>query len=357
MELERDIAAFLGTQACIIYAQGFSTVSSVIPSFSKRGDVIVADRGVSFAVQKGIQISRSTIRWYDHNDMGSLERVLETLRREDIKYRRKLTRKFIVTEGLFEGDGQICDLPRIVGPSSFPPARACSKVLQIELKKRYKYRLVLEESWSIGTLGKTGRGLTEHFGIPGSEIDILVGSMANSFNSAGGFCAGSTEVVEHQRINSAAVVYSAALPPLLATSASETIAILRERGSAIMTALGARTATIRKTLDSIPGTATPSDPLSPLIHICLQPTTKSSPKTIVDLPFDQAESVLQSVVDSSLERGVLVARAKKVWEMEMDPMVPSLRICVSAALTDREAKQAAEVIKRCVVEAVEAIDV
>lgn len=114
IELENALAAFLGVEAAIIYPQGFTTVCSVIPSFSKRGDVIVADRGVNFAIQKGIQISRSRVRWYDHNDMDSLEEVLEALDREAKRTKAPLTRKFIVTEGLFEGDGQIADLPRLV---------------------------------------------------------------------------------------------------------------------------------------------------------------------------------------------------------------------------------------------------
>jgi len=58
MALEADIARFIGHQSAIIYSQGFSTISSVIPAFSKRGDIIIADRGVSFAIQKGIQVSR-----------------------------------------------------------------------------------------------------------------------------------------------------------------------------------------------------------------------------------------------------------------------------------------------------------
>lgn len=117
IELENALAAFLGVEAAIIYPQGFTTVCSVIPSFSKRGDIIVADRGVNFAIQKGIQISRSRVRWYDHNDMDSLEEVLETLDREAKRTKAPLTRKFIVTEGLFEGDGQIADLPRLVSIS------------------------------------------------------------------------------------------------------------------------------------------------------------------------------------------------------------------------------------------------
>ena len=73
MDLERDIADVLGTESSILYSQGFSTIPCVIPAFAKRGDIIVADRSINFAIQKGLQISRSTVRWYDRNDLKSLE--------------------------------------------------------------------------------------------------------------------------------------------------------------------------------------------------------------------------------------------------------------------------------------------
>lgn len=114
MKTEADVAAFLGTAACIIYAQAFSTISSVIPAFSKRGDIIVADEGVSYAIRRGIQISRSIVRWYKHNDMEDLERILEKVTREQA--RKPLIRRFIITEGLFESFGDMVDLPKIVGP-------------------------------------------------------------------------------------------------------------------------------------------------------------------------------------------------------------------------------------------------
>ena len=114
LDLERDIADFLGTEAAIIYSQGFSTISSVIPAFCKRGDIIVADRGVNFAIQKGIQISRSTVRWFDHNNLNNLEEVLEGVEKERRKKRGELTRRFIVTEGIFERDGDMIDLPKLV---------------------------------------------------------------------------------------------------------------------------------------------------------------------------------------------------------------------------------------------------
>lgn len=179
IQLERSLAQFLGVEAAIIYSHSFSTLSSVIPAFAKRGDIIVADRGINFAIQKGIMISRSTVYWYDHNDLDDLERVL---RRVQSDHRKKpLTRRFIVSEALFEMDGQVVDLHRL-----------------LELKQAYKFRLVLDETWSFGVLGEAGRGITEAFDVPGTDVDIILGSMANGLCSSGGFCAGSFEICEHQ---------------------------------------------------------------------------------------------------------------------------------------------------------------
>lgn len=73
----------------------------------------MADKAVNFAIQKGLQISRSTVRWYEHNDLEDMERVLAGVVREQEK--KPLTRRFIVTEGLFEDVGDMTDLPKIVG--------------------------------------------------------------------------------------------------------------------------------------------------------------------------------------------------------------------------------------------------
>ena len=115
MQTEADIASHLGVPAAIIYAQAFSTISSVIPAFSKRGDIIVADRAVNYSVRKGIQISRSMVYWYDHNNMEDLERVLVKVTKEQA--RKPLTRRFIVTEAMSENVGDLVDLPAVVCPS------------------------------------------------------------------------------------------------------------------------------------------------------------------------------------------------------------------------------------------------
>lgn len=112
MKTEAAIASCLGTEACVIYANAFSTITSVIPSFCKRGDIIVADEAANFSIRKGCQISRSTIRYYKHNNMEDLERVLQKVVKEQAK--KPLTRRFIVTEGLSETVGDCTDLPKLV---------------------------------------------------------------------------------------------------------------------------------------------------------------------------------------------------------------------------------------------------
>jgi serine palmitoyltransferase len=107
--------------------------------------------------------------------------------------------------------GDVVDLPRLV-----------------ELKHRYKFRIILDETWSYGVLGEGGRGVTEAQNVDANQIDMLIGSLAGPICSGGGFCAGSPEVVEHQRIMASAYTYSAALPAMLATTAVETIQILRD---------------------------------------------------------------------------------------------------------------------------------
>lgn len=86
--------------------------------------------------------------------------------------------------------------------------------------------MILDETWSFGVLGRTGRGITEHQNVDAAEVDMIVGSLAGPLCAGGGFCAGSDEIVEHQRISAAAYTFSAALPAMLATTASEVLSML-----------------------------------------------------------------------------------------------------------------------------------
>ncbi|EJD01815.1 serine palmitoyltransferase [Fomitiporia mediterranea MF3/22] len=356
-QLERDIADFLGTEDCILYSQDFSTPASVIGAFCKRGDIIVADRGINFALQKGLQISRSTVRWYDHNDLKSLEDVLQGVEKERRKKKLPLTRRFIVTEGIFEFDGALLDLPKV-----------------IELKEKYKFRLVVDESFSFGSVGRTGRGLTELYNVPASSVDIIIGSIAKSLCSSGAFCAASRIITEHQRINGTSFVFSAAMPPLLAVAASEGIGILRDSPS-VMATLQENVRVIRMVLERVEGIVLTSHSASPTIHITIKPPSASqllpppvdifspstnnpgaagsgksnpnSPLPINPPKFNahEEERVLQAIVEECLVQGVMLTRAKHLRGQELVEPRPSIRISVTSALTKKECEKAAGIVK------------
>lgn len=296
MDCEREIARFLGVPAAIIYAQAFSTISSVIPAFCKRGDIIVADRGVNFSIQKGLQISRSMVRWFNHNDMADLERVLENIAKEQRK--KKLTRRFIVTEGLFENTGDMPDLPCL-----------------IELKTRFKYRVILDETHSFGVLGDSGRGLTEHQHVDPNNVEMIIGSLSHALCAGGGFCAGSIAVVEHQRISSNAYVFSAALPAMLAITAAESIKFLEANSLELIAQLRENVRLLRAQLERSEHIVISSTMENPRVLFCLKKMFGA-----------QEEKVLMDIVDEALLNGVLIIRIKHV-----KPNDESSRVRVLAA--------------------------
>jgi len=199
---------------------------------------------------------------------------------------------------------------------------------------------------------------------------MLLGSVANGLNAGGGFCAGSRVVVEHQRINGSSFIFSAALPALLAVSASEGINILRNSPS-ILNTLQENTRAIRAVLERVDCITIPSHLASPIIHIHVRTpsathllpiaaaTTSASAKPSNpasaaprDAPsFDIAveERLLQDIVDEALAQGVWITRARRLRGQEAIEPRPSIRLAVSAALTRKECERAAGVVKAAVV--------
>ncbi|KAI9804144.1 MAG: hypothetical protein M1825_001546 [Sarcosagium campestre] len=329
---EADIAAFLGAPSCIVYAQAFSTISSVIPAFSKRGDIIVADKAINYACRKGIQISRSTVRWYEHNDMEDLERVLHKVTKEQLK--KPLTRRFIVTEGMFENVGDVIDLPKM-----------------IELKMRYKFRLILDETWSFGVLGMTGRGVTEQQNVDASAVDMIIGSLAGPLCAGGGFCAGSDEIVEHQRISAAAYTFSAALPAMLATTASETLALL-QTNTDILNQLRDNIKTMRGQLDPRSDWVYCASAVeNPIQLVVLKDEVVKSK----NLSFADQQRLLQDIVDETLANGILITRLRDMpsaphstpkdigWQVQ-----PALKLCITTGLSKKETEKAGIVIRHAI---------
>lgn len=133
-----------------------------------------------------------------------------------MKKKLPTTRQFLITEGIFVNTGQLCDLPALV-----------------QLKKKYKYRLIVDESISLGSLGPHGKGISDHYNLDTSLIDILTASMSNAIGSNGGFCAGSKQISEHQRLSGQAYTFSASLPAMLTVAAIEAFSYIENNPDSI----------------------------------------------------------------------------------------------------------------------------
>jgi serine palmitoyltransferase len=114
---------------------------------------------VSFPVQQGLVASRSTIKYFRHNDMAHLRQLFEEQAALDraSPAKAKTIRRFLVAEGLYPNRGDLCPLPEL-----------------IKLKYEFKARIFLDESMSFGVLGKTGRGATEHWGVRVRSFDVFI---------------------------------------------------------------------------------------------------------------------------------------------------------------------------------------
>jgi 7-keto-8-aminopelargonate synthetase-like enzyme len=152
---------------------------------------------------------------------------------------------------------------------------------------------MLDETWSFGVLGRTGRGLTEAQNVDASQVDMLVGSLAGPLCAGGGFCAGTNDVVEHQRISAASYTFSAALPAMLATTASETLNMLQSNPE-ILVQCRENIKTLRAQLDPrsdwVHCTSAPENPVMLLV---LKPDVVNSRR----LTTEEQERVLQECVD------------------------------------------------------------
>jgi len=331
IECEDKIAEFLGTEAALLYSQAVSTAPSVIPCFAKRGDILIVDDAVNLAIQQGILLSRAKVIYYEHNDMESLENQLKMAVALQ-GHRKRLPRRLIITEGLFETTGNSPDLARIVA-----------------LKEKYKFRLLLDESWSLGVLGKSGRGLVEEQQVDRSKIDVTIASLAGAIGTYGGFCAGSAAIVEHQRIVSLAYTFSATEPPYLAACTSLMMDRLREGQMDERIAQLKEKATIfsgelvkSKDIDLISRTD------SPMIIFRINDGQSATFEDDRD-----ASRLLHSVVMASRERGLLVSRMAQIPQYEKFGPVNAIRVYLPESLKPSEVRRAADTLVHSVRQAVQ----
>lgn len=195
--LEEAIAAFLKVEDAIVYSYGYSTIASSVACYCQLGDFVFIDDLCNISIVMGMASRKSTNIYFDHNNPHTFHRILDKVNKQypDAK-------KILILEGIYAKDGSICPLKKFV-----------------KIAKRYKVRIFIDESISFGTLGKEGRGITEYYQININEIDMIIGSLEHALHSNGGFCAGSQNIIEHQRLNSGGYIFSASLQTFSAKAA------------------------------------------------------------------------------------------------------------------------------------------
>ena len=199
-ELEETIANFRGAERAVTYTSGYVTNLTVVSTLLGRGDYVISDKLNHASIVDGCLMSGAKFLRFKHNDMEALE--------ERLKQVPNGSAKLVVADSVFSMDGDILNLPKVV-----------------ELCQKYQAWLMIDEAHSIGVLGKTGRGIEEHFGLLGT-IDIKMGTLSKTIPSVGGYVAGKKDLIEYLRHASRAYIFSAALPPAQAAAAKAAFEVI-----------------------------------------------------------------------------------------------------------------------------------
>ncbi|RMZ53755.1 hypothetical protein APUTEX25_003894 [Auxenochlorella protothecoides] len=303
LELEAEIARFMGAEEAILYSYDIATISSIIPAFANAKDLIVCDEAVNYSIQTGCSLSRARLLTFKHNDLADLQRVLEKVAAEDKRSRKPLNRRFIVVEGIYASLGDMAPL----------------KELMALKEQKFKYRLIVDESLSLGVLGQHGRGAADHFGIPPTAVEIVGASLGTALACIGGFCSGNREMVDHQRLSGLGYCFSASSPPYTAKVTLETFRALREEGPRLRERLAANAAAFRALAAGVPGLRVvggEAAAASPVVHLQLDP----APET-----YEEGDLLLERVVAHVLKHHSILLATAKYSSVETRRPPPSIR--------------------------------
>lgn len=203
IELERELAAFLGCEASLTFVSCWNANEAVIPTLTDGNTVILSDELNHASIIDAMRLARPARKViYPHSDMAALAEGLAAC--------EQTQRKLIVTDGVFSMEGDLARLPDIVG-----------------LAREYDAVVLVDDSHGTGVMGPTGRGVAEHFGLIG-EIDIITTTLGKALGGAAGGCvAAGRQVCSMLAQRSRPQLFSNALPPTVACSALEALRVLK----------------------------------------------------------------------------------------------------------------------------------
>lgn len=210
-ELEERLAKFEKKEAAYLLNYGYQGMVSIIDSLCTRNDVIVYDSESHACIMDGIFLHKAKggkSFVFPHNDMERADRMLKFATKNAEESNGGI---LLITEGVFGMSGDLGNLPGI-----------------IELKKKYNFRLMIDDAHGFGTMGKTGAGASEHFGLM-DEVDIYFATFAKSMAGIGAFVASDKAIVDSLKYNMRSQIFAKSLPMPMVIGALKRLDILQDQ--------------------------------------------------------------------------------------------------------------------------------
>ena len=201
VQLEKELATFLGKEDCLVFTTGFTVNEGVIPTLVDRRDYIICDDRDHASIVDGRRLSFATQLKYKHNDMEALEKELKKCNPDSVK--------LIIVDGVFSMEGDLAPLPEIV-----------------RLKEKYNASIMVDEAHGMGVFGRQGRGVCDHFGVT-DQVDVIMGTFSKSFASLGGFVAADSDTINWIRHTCRSYIFQASCTPASAAAALEALHIFQ----------------------------------------------------------------------------------------------------------------------------------
>jgi glycine C-acetyltransferase len=193
MELERRIAAFKNTEACVVFQSGFAANAGTVSAILGPEDHIISDALNHASIIDGCKLSKAKIHVFPHKDTVKAARILEELDGAS-------GHKLLITDGVFSMDGDIGPLPALV-----------------EIAERHGAIMMIDDAHSSGVLGRNGRGTVDHFGLHG-KVDVQVGTLSKAIGVLGGYVCGSRDLIEFLYHRARPFLFSTSHPPAVAAA-------------------------------------------------------------------------------------------------------------------------------------------
>jgi glycine C-acetyltransferase len=201
MELERHIAQFKHTEACVVFQSGFAANAGTVSAILTPEDHIISDALNHASIIDGCRLSKAKIHVFAHKDTAGARKILEDLS-------GAAGRKLLITDGVFSMDGDIGPLPALV-----------------EIAEAHGAIMMIDDAHSSGVLGKNGRGTVDHFGLHG-RVDIQVGTLSKAVGVLGGYVCGSRDLIEFLYHRARPFLFSTSHPPGVAAACLAAFEIL-----------------------------------------------------------------------------------------------------------------------------------